>query len=616
MGIPKVLFQTSKYRPKKFPVKERLGPDWTYIHFTDEDIFEFFKRWPRPEFPNPGDFFRAIRLGEHKADFFRLYHMFVKGGVFLDSDAQLVGPIDTDCSFFTADTLSCGPVVFNGFMGSEPMHPLVYEALHYMYCKGPHDWDYFLPGRNLYTLVHSGKFKNIKVYSELPFQDSRTWVTFDGTEHIVYHYTKLGFVPPPEMYMRHWDQKYRLGGQGDGGYVIAEGLGGYDMFISAGVGWSDQFALDFTKRYGMKGYAFDGTIERYPHDSTEMTFIRKNVEPGCDDFNRLFESSQDVFLKMDIEGAEYPWFEYTPHFGRIKQMVVEFHDVWDHIDIFDKILQTHRIVHAHANNYGDTDNTKPRVIEMTFVRKEYVSDVLNTTPLPIEGLDTPNNLGAPDLYLNFEPFVSQTYSSIDPKQTFERIYAQRMWGQEGGGSGPGSSIPYTEVTRDILFNFIVENNIRSVVDAPCGSCAWQPLLLERLPEIEYYGFDVVPVLIDKNIITHQNKTNWHFGTLDLTKDELPHGKDLILSRDTLQHLSLAQIWKVLAAFKKAAPKFLLVGSYPGSLNSDITTGDYFPINLTGPPFSLQPHAVFNEQTPDGKHLLLYTREQMNQWKLV
>jgi hypothetical protein len=497
-------------------------------------------------------------------------------------------------------------------MGSEPGHPLVYEALHYLYCKGPRDWDYFLPGRNLHTLAHSGKFKNIKLYSELPFQKHRTWVTFDGTERTVIHYPKLGFIPPTEMYMRHWDSKNRLGGTGDGGYVIAEGLGGYDMFISAGVGWSDQFSLDFTARYGMKGYAFDGTIDAYPHVTSDMTFVRKNVEPGCEEFNRLFENNRDIFLKMDIEGAEYAWLEHTPYLGHVKQFVIEFHDVWKHVDILYKILQTHRLVHAHPNNHGDYDDTKPRVIEMTFIRKEYTSDILNTTLLPIEGLDMPNKKGTPDLDLNFEPFVCSEYSSIDPKKTFERIYADKSWGNEGGGSGPGSSISQTTVTREILYEFITKNGITSIVDAPCGAFFWQPLLLERLPKVNYYGIDVVGSVIEKNVREHPH---FNFGTLDITKDDLPRGKDLIFSRDTLQHLSLEQVRCVLRKFKEAEPKFLLVGSYPNGINCDEPTGNYFPINLSKPPFSLEPQSIYNEQTPDDKHLFLYTREQMSQWHL-
>jgi hypothetical protein len=71
----------------------------------------------------------------------------------------------------------------------------------------------------------------------------------------------------------------------------------------------------------------------------------------------------------------------------------------------------------------------------------------------------------------------------------------------------------------------------------------------------------------------------------------------------------------LKAFKNAEPKFLLVGSYVSGVNVDIPTGSYFSVNLMQTPFSLWPHSVFSEQTPDGKHLLLYTREQMSQWQL-
>lgn len=210
-------------------------------------------------------------------------------------------------------------------------------------------------------------------------------------------------------------------------------------------------------------------------------------------------------------------------------------------------------------------------------------------------------------------------TAADPKETFERIYAVQAWGPDGGGSGLGSSISYTAVTRKVLFDFIVSHDVSSIVDAPCGSFAWMPVLLERLrahgKTVEYFGFDVVSSVIERNIALHHNDTSLHFALHDLTTDELPRGKDLILSRDALQHLSMAQVKSALAALKKAEPKFLLVGSYVNGANADIPTGGYFSINLMQPPFSLWPHSVFSEQTPDGKHLLLYTQEQMSQWQL-
>ena len=43
--IPKIIFQTSKERPKNYLIYmiKHLSKDWTYIHFTDEDIVNFFK---------------------------------------------------------------------------------------------------------------------------------------------------------------------------------------------------------------------------------------------------------------------------------------------------------------------------------------------------------------------------------------------------------------------------------------------------------------------------------------------------------------------------------------------------------------------------------------------
>jgi hypothetical protein len=35
-----------------------------------------------------------------------------------------------------------------------------------------------------------------------------------------------------------------------------------------------------------------------------------------------------------------------------------------------------------------------------------------------------------------------------------------------------------------------------------------------------------------------------------------------------------------------------------------------------PPFDLHPEEVYSEQTPDHKHLLLYTQEQIRQWRIL
>jgi len=161
-----------------------------------------------------------------------------------------------------------------------------------------------------------------------------------------------------------------------------------------------------------------------------------------------------------------------------------------------------------------------------------------------------------------------------------------------------------------------------MVDAPCGSFFWLPTLFERLTAekmalAEYIGLDVVKSVVAASAEKYSSSANLHFLVADLTRAELPRGKDLILSRDALQHLSLGQVKDALRAFKKADPKLLLVGSYPSTaVTRDIETGDYSGINLMSPPFDLHPEEVYSEQTPDHKHLLLYTQEQIRQWRIL
>ena len=433
--IPKILFQTSRDAPDPSVVhlvKSWLTPEWTYVHYTDADIIRFFKQHPIPEFPNVEQLFNSLKNGANKACFFRVYHMLVKGGVFLDSDAMLNAPIDEivgEYSFFTVVSGAEPETVFNGFMGSTAGHPIVYEAVKYLYNTNPvvFNKNYFLSCYNLYTIIHTGKYENIKLYYERAVQSNFVWGSFDGDKAVLYHYPCTKFVPQDYLRVYEWTNKIRLGYTNDNGYVIADGIGSYDCYLSCGVGGDESFSRDFINKYGMNetnSFAFDGTIQRYPWEHTKnISFIRKNISDVCNDehtdLNYYLERHKDVFLKMDIEGHEYRWIMQTPFIKNIKQMVFEFHGVWNDNnwntgysqlfkhECFRKLAETHVIVHAHGNNYGEIVNNMPNVMEFTYVRRDAVDEwKRNTTPLPIEGLDGPNNPNGGDIFLGFEPFTS------------------------------------------------------------------------------------------------------------------------------------------------------------------------------------------------------------------
>ena len=235
---------------------------------------------------------------------------------------------------------------------------------------------------------------------------------------------KLEPINPELLRIYSSNNKIRLGVNKDGGYVIADSVGPYDCYISAGVGEGDSFSKDFIHKYNMTGnncYAFDGTVNSYPEDCN-ITFIKKNINTYNDESNTnlsfLTSEYNNIFLKMDIEGSEYPWLLSLDlsTLVKIKQITMELHGIsdnsWgttklDKIACFKKLNITHYMIHAHGNNGDTVTNGIPDVIEITFLRKDCLPHpvTLNKVPLPIEGIDFPNSEKFKEMDLNFYPFV-------------------------------------------------------------------------------------------------------------------------------------------------------------------------------------------------------------------
>jgi len=235
-------------------------------------------------------------------------------------------------------------------------------------------------------------------------------------------------------HLRVYDAKYnklRLGSDADGGYVICDlssvDSTPYDCYISCGVSDEESFSRDFINKYNMNehnSYAFDGTINSYPYSYTnKISFIKKNINSFNDNHNTnmvdLIDQYENIFLKMDIEGWEYPWLSSMDEekLKKFKQIVFEFHgindDSWNFshdikINCFKKIELTHYLVHAHGNNHSGITNNIPDVIELTYINKKCFENPpeTNTTMLPLPYLDQPCCRHKSDYHLNFYPFVN------------------------------------------------------------------------------------------------------------------------------------------------------------------------------------------------------------------
>jgi hypothetical protein len=116
-----------------------------------------------------------------------------------------------------------------------------------------------------------------------------------------------------------------------------------------------------------------------------------------------------VFVKMDVEGAEYALVPaLVAHAHAIAGLVIEFHKLSRRIrefeDAMDALLGPFRIVHVHGNNYAPFDESLefPSVVEITLVHRERLSSAaLSTEPYPRQDLDRPNNPRRPDHPIRF-----------------------------------------------------------------------------------------------------------------------------------------------------------------------------------------------------------------------
>jgi len=168
------------------------------------------------------------------------------------------------------------------------------------------------------------------------------------------------------------------------------------------------------------------------------------------------------------------------------------------------------------------------------------------------------------------------------KDTFRRIFATKGWGgiESESASGPGSCLDQTVVIRRELPGLLKETQTKILLDAPCGDYFW---LKEVTLELEMYiGVDIVDEIILENHVKYGGTTR-QFMISDITCDNLPYA-DCILCRDCLDHLSFKDIFSALGNFTRLGAKYLLATTYAERLrNTDITTGEWRPLNLRQPP---------------------------------
>lgn len=170
----KIFFQTSRDLLDPYiseMIHHRLTDGWIYKHYRDADIIQFFMDHPDKEFPDILHFFYRLKRGEHKADLFRYYHIYKIGGFFMDSDAMIYESMDRivkDYTFVSVLSTMVSDSLFQGILGAEPGHPVIYQALKSFYTMDINilDSNYHYLCKEIYKIYNSYEGDKGRLYLE------------------------------------------------------------------------------------------------------------------------------------------------------------------------------------------------------------------------------------------------------------------------------------------------------------------------------------------------------------------------------------------------------------------------------------------------------------------
>lgn len=216
------------------------------------------------------------------------------------------------------------------------------------------------------------------------------------------------------------DPKVRLGNWSDGGYVVSDkALHTCTALFTYGVGHNITYEEDFIRKYNKPVYMFDHTMKKSNSQYGRLNYFNEGLgfEDGCGDvldhYKRL-NIQDDIFIKIDVEGAEYDYFlkiDIKRLASITSGLCIEFHQLSNpvtrsmFINLLEMFEKYFTLVHVHGNNYGSLFSYKgyyiPDVLELSYINKKLVDfEEFDRSKYPTD-LDAANDPGKPDYILKF-----------------------------------------------------------------------------------------------------------------------------------------------------------------------------------------------------------------------
>lgn len=197
----------------------------------------------------------------------------------------------------------------------------------------------------------------------------------------------------------------RIGGDGDGAYLVPDDLDGIVACFSPGVSEEISFERDMIAR-GICTFQIDASIDDTPlkhpmnqFDPKFLGIVSDDTTITLDDWvtEKMGDQPGDLLLQMDIEGHEWLSLAQVSEatLNRFRIIVLELHGldrVFDPfgatvlIPVINRLRQHFDFVHLHANNVvpimtGRKYAVTP-LVELTLLRKDRVQQRQPATQFP------------------------------------------------------------------------------------------------------------------------------------------------------------------------------------------------------------------------------------------
>lgn len=223
----------------------------------------------------------------------------------------------------------------------------------------------------------------------------------------------------------------RLGGHMDGGYIVPQAAMDHAQgLLSLGLGDDFTFDQDWHRAKPQDPiHMYDASVDINNIHIRVNTHVRGNIDIKGeyreffqgpvqhiaeyitpDNFAQALDRMgvDQIFVKMDIEGAEYPLIDlFVQHHDRIVGIAMEWHhcvkrsQIWSHA--VSKLNQYYDIVHVHGNNHVHQDSDGVfGCMELTHVRRDVVNSAGPRKQIYLPDLDYSNVHGREDVEYYFE----------------------------------------------------------------------------------------------------------------------------------------------------------------------------------------------------------------------